>query len=113
MTKKDTTSRNSEDKTVLNSTSKRIQWVMGIIASIVVFLVITSFTMNRDTREKAEYSYEAVQRIEKRCESQQKNMIQREEFVQYKEYQVEKDKMVIDMLKDIKEDVKELRRTSR
>lgn len=112
MGKKDTT-KATEEPTVLNSVSKRIQWVMGIIASIVVFLVITSFTMNKDTREKAEYSYEAVQRIEKKCDYQQKNMIQREEFVQYKEYQVEKDKMVIDMLKDIKEDVKELRRTSR
>ena len=112
MGKKDTT-KTAEEPTVLNSVSKRIQWVMGIIASIVVFMVVTSFTMNKDTRDKAEYSYEAVQRIEKRCESQQKNMIQREEFVQYKEYQVEKDKMVIDMLKDIKEDVKELRRTSR
>lgn len=117
MTKKDTPKKSEKDSqeetTVLNSVSKRVQWVMGIIASIVVFMVVTSFTMNKDTRDKAEYSFEAIQRIEKKCEKNEQNTIQREEFVQYKEYQVEKDKMVIDMLKDIKEDVKELRRTSR
>lgn len=111
MAKKDT-QKAGEETTVLNSVSKRVQWVMGIIASIVVFMVVTSFTMNKDTRNKAEYSFEAVQRIEKKCENQEKNMIQREEFVQYKEYQVEKDKIVIDMLKDIKEDVRELRKSN-
>jgi len=111
MAKKDT-QKAGEETTVLNSVSKRVQWVMGIIASIVVFMVITSFTMNRDTRDKAEYSFEAVQRLEKKCENQEKNMIQREEFVQYKEYQLDKDKVVIDMLKDIKEDVRELRKSN-
>jgi mannitol-specific phosphotransferase system IIBC component len=111
MAKKDT-QKAGEETTVLNSVSKRVQWVMGIIASIVVFMVITSFTMNKDTRDKAEYSFEAVKRLEKKCENQEKNMIQREEFVQYKEYQLDKDKVVIDMLKDIKEDVRELRKSN-
>lgn len=116
MAKNDTPKKSAKDSkeeaTVLNSTSKRVNWVMGIIASIVVFMVVTSFTMNKDTRNKAEYSFEAVQRIEKKCENQEKNMIQREEFVQYKEYQIDKDKVVIDMLKDIKEDVRELRKSN-
>ena len=111
MAKKDT-QKADEETTVLNSVSKRVQWVMGIIASIVVFMVVTSFTMNKDTRNKAEYSFEAVQRLEKKCENQEKNMIQREEFVQYKEYQLDKDKVIIDMLKDIKEDVRELRKSN-
>ena len=111
MAKKDT-QKAGEETTVLNSVSKRVQWVMGIIASIVVFMVITSFTMNRDTRDKAEYSFEAVQRLEKKCDANEKNNIRREEFVQYKEYQLDKDKVVIDMLKDIKEDVRELRKSN-
>ena len=112
MAKKDT-QKAGEETTVLNSVSKRVQWVMGIIASIVVFMVITSFTRDKDTRDKAQYSYEAVQRIEKKCDANEKNNIRREEFVQYKEYQVKKDEIVFDMLNEIKEDVKEIRKTSK
>lgn len=101
-------SATQEEATIITSPSKRINWVAGIIASIVVLFVSTAYVNQRSTQEKAEYSYEAIQRLEKNCEVQKENTVSKENFVEYKEYQDDKLRKVEKDIDEIKVGQKEI-----
>jgi len=106
-------STDKTDECVGNTTtlSKGVKWTGGIIAAILSGLVLSSFAVQRDTRDKAQYSFEAVKRIEKT----QSEAVTKEQFIEYKDYQddklgeIEKD---IDETKnginEIRQDVKQI-----
>lgn len=80
--------------------SKTVKWVGAIIAAIIITLTTSSFALQRDTRYKAQYSYEAVERIEEDINTQKTSTVTKEQFIDYKEYQ---EKEIIEVKSDIKE----------
>jgi septal ring factor EnvC (AmiA/AmiB activator) len=98
---------NNTDENIGNTAplSKSVKWAGGIIAAILSGLVLSSFAVQRDTRDKAQYSYEAVKRIEKT----QSDAVTKEQFIEYKQYQDDKLSNIEKDIDETKEGINEIR----